>query len=117
MNNKKLGTQWENEYCDRLKEKGYWTHFCAPGKDGGQPCDIIAVKDGKAYLIDCKTCKKKVFRIDRMEFNQINAFKVWKERGNCDNEETRFVAIKHNDNIYEIPYSVIEENYQVRLEE
>lgn len=95
-NNKTIGTEFEDEFCKLLKNCGYWVHFMHPSASGSQPCDIVAAKDGEAYLFDCKTCKDNVFRIDRLEDNQIFAFYVFAKAGNYKS----YIAIKHNDKVY-----------------
>ena len=101
MNNKKLGNEFEVEMCDILAQIGYWVHFVVPDSRGAQPFDIIAVKDNKAYAIDCKTCVKDVISIDRLEENQILAFDMWMRRGNG----VPIVAVKHEGSIYLVPYT------------
>ncbi len=96
MNNKKLGTQFEQEFCEYLANCGWWVHFISPDMTGSQPFDIIAVKGGKAVAIDCKTCVAKNFSINRLEDNQILAFKRWHK---CGNDNT-FIAIKHENEVY-----------------
>lgn len=65
---------------------------------GSQPCDLIAIKNDKAILIDCKTCKTHLFPISRIEENQRQAFKRYLKCGNT----TFILAIKYNNKIYEI---------------
>lgn len=99
MNNKKLGNNFEKEYAEILRRKGYWVTFLTPKQNiGSQPCDLIAIKDDKPILIDCKTCKTHLFPISRIEENQRQAFKRYTKCGN-----TKFIlAIKYNNKIYEI---------------
>lgn len=99
MNNKVLGNSFEKEYAKILREKEYWVTFLTPKKNiGSQPCDLIAIKDDKPILIDCKTCKTHLFPINRIEENQRQAFKRYSKCGN-----TKFIlAIKYNNRIYEI---------------
>ena len=99
MNNKVLGNSFEKEYAKILRERGYWVTFLTPKKNiGSQPCDLIAIKDDKPILIDCKTCKTHLFPINRIEENQRQAFKRYSKCGN-----TKFIlAIKYNNRIYEI---------------
>lgn len=111
MNNKKLGTQFEKDMCDMLSAKGYWVHFIAPDSRGAQPFDIIAVKDGKALAIDCKTCVADTFNISRLEDNQIMAFELWLRCGN----EMPQVAVFHNNNIHLIPYCDLKEKKSIKL--
>lgn len=103
MNNKQLGTAFEREFCDMLKQAGFWVHFCNPSAAGAQPCDVIAVRNREAYLIDCKTSARATFKKDRLETNQICAFERWRECGNVN----RYVAVKHKDNVYMIPVAYL----------
>lgn len=113
MNNKKLGTQFEQKICKMLNHDGWWVHFIEPKQSGAQPFDIIAVRHGRAVAIDCKTCAKNTFSIDRLEDNQIFAFDKWKACGNSD----PYVIVEHDDDIYVIPYSYLKENKTMKLEE
>lgn len=79
--NKKIGNSFEQQLCELLFEKGYWTHNLAQNQ-AGQPADIIAVKNGRAYLIDCKDCVNDNFPFSRIEPNQHTAMRLWKECGN-----------------------------------
>ena len=99
MNNKRLGNNFEKEYAEILGKKGYWVTFLSPKKFvGSQPCDLIAIKNDKSILIDCKTCNTHLFPISRIEENQRQAYKRYTECGN-----TNFIlAIKYNNKIYEI---------------
>lgn len=81
MSNKKLGNSFETDFCQLLYQYGFWVHNFVQSKDG-QPADVIAVKNGKAYLIDCKVCSNNYFSLGRMEENQINAMTLWEEVGN-----------------------------------
>ena len=53
MSNKKIGNDFEAELCEMLSLYGFWCHNLAV-KSEGQPADVIAARNGKAYLIDCK---------------------------------------------------------------
>ena len=113
MNNKRLGTQFEQELCNRLAGKGYWAHFIVPDTRGAQPFDIIAVKAGRAYAIDCKTCVAGTINVSRLEDNQIMAFEKWLACGN----EMPFIAVKHDNQIFMIPYNVLKQKGSVKLNE
>lgn len=93
--NKKNGNRFETEICDYLSSKGWWAHNFAQN-ESGQPCDIIACKDGKAYLIDAKICKGNSFSATRIEQNQILSMTKFQK---CGNEEGYF-AIRIGGNIY-----------------
>ena len=113
MNNKKLGTEFEREAVTLLSQKGYWVHFITPDSRGSQPFDIIASKDDKPLVADCKTSDKKWFSISRLEENQIMAFELWLKRGNTK----AFIFIKYNEEIYQIPYRMLKGLQRINLEE
>lgn len=97
--NKKLGNDFETEFCNLLYEQGFWVHNMAQNQ-AGQPADVIAVRNGKAFLIDCKVCSNMRFPLSRVEENQHYAMELWKE---CGNGEGWF-ALKLNDTVYMIPH-------------
>lgn len=101
-NNKKLGNGFETDLCELLFEKGFWAHNLAQNASG-QPADVLAVKNGRAYLIDCKVCSRGKFPFSRMEDNQNLSMKLWEE---CGNNEGWF-ALLLDEEIFMIPHSVI----------
>lgn len=111
MNNKKIGSDFENEFCELLNEKGFWVHFITPDKKGAQPFDVVAVKNNIPYAFDCKTSALKFFRISRLEDNQIMAFEKWMSAGNS----TPFIAVKYNGGVYLIPYDDFKEKHDGRI--
>lgn len=113
MNNKALGMSFEKEFCQLLAGRGYWVHFISPAANGGQPFDVIAVKDGNAIAVDCKTSVAKRFPFSRLEQNQIMAFEKWITCGNSMPK----IAVKFQDNIYLILYSELKEKGAVILDE
>ena len=104
MINKKLGNDFEQELCQILADAGYWTHNFASRKNG-QPADIIAVKNGKAYLIDAKECTREIFSLNRMEYNQELSMGLWIECGNID----PYFALKARNEIYMVAYTTVME--------
>lgn len=112
MNNKKLGTEFERKMCEVLAEKGYWVHFISPDARGAQPFDIIAVRDNQAMAIDCKTCKDHIFRVGRLEDNQIMAFRKWSDCGNYE----AYIAVLYNGKIYMIDYQELEHYEKIDLD-
>ena len=104
MINKKLGNDFEQELCEILADAGYWVHNFANRKNG-QPADIIAVKNGKAYLIDAKECTREIFPLKRMEYNQELSMDMWIECGNT----TPYFALKARNEIYMVSYEFIKE--------
>ncbi len=86
-----------------LADIGYWVHFIVPDTRGAQPFDIVAVKNGISYAIDCKTCISNTFNISRLEDNQIMAFERWIKCGNTD----PVIVVEHNDQIYCVSYTAL----------
>lgn len=113
MNNKRLGTAFEREFCELLAKKGYWVHFITPDNRGAQPFDVVAAKGGRAFAFDCKTCASDTFSIDRLEDNQMAAFERWMACGNMD----PYIAIKHRDGIYLVFYSVLKHKHRIKVKE
>lgn len=70
----------EYDVAETLGKHGFWAHVCAKGRDGSQPCDIIAINHRGKHLIDAKLCSGKRFVLDRMEDNQLNSMKWFKKR-------------------------------------
>ena len=104
MNNKRLGTLFERQMVDFLNINGWWVHFISPDNTGAQPFDIIAVGYGGEVLgIDCKTSSKPTFPLSRVEDNQRYAFKKFEKAGG-----KAFLAVKYEDVVYKVPYSLIE---------
>ena len=80
MNNRKRGTTFERELCQVLANHGFWAHNLAQNS-AGQPFDVIAARNGRTHVIDCKLCSHG-FALDRIEENQRNAMTLWQETGN-----------------------------------
>ena len=105
MNNKKIGSNFEKELARILASKGYWVTLLTPKNHiGSQPADLIAIKNNKPYLIDCKTCNTYLFPISRIEQNQWNASKKYFECGNI----CYFIAVKYQNEIYIIPIDTVD---------
>lgn len=111
LNNKQIGTEFEREMCQWLKDDGWWVHFISPDNRGAQPFDIIAVKDGIAIAADCKTCKNHFFRMDRLEDNQWMSFDKWKACGNSE----PLIFVKHNNAVYCIEYQEFDDYEKIDL--
>lgn len=102
MNNKAIGSKFEQDLCEILSEYGFWVHNMMMSK-AGQPADIIAVRNGKAYLIDAKVCSNNEFPLRRVEENQTLAMDLWCDCGNGQG----WFALKLNDEVYMLPNIVI----------
>lgn len=108
MINKKIGNEFENEFANILYQEGYWVHLVTPKQHiNSQPVDIIATKDNIFYAFECKTLhsKNKIFNLNRIEQNQILAYKKLKQTGN----NNCYLVVKWNDKeIYQIHFQEID---------
>ena len=104
MSNKKLGNNFESELCEILSTQGFWVHNLAQNS-AGQPADVIAAKNGKAYLIDCKVCSTdKGFALSRVEENQDLSMSLWEE---CGNGQGWFAMKLPNEAIVMLPHLIV----------
>lgn len=103
MNNKQAGNEFEREFCEILASDGFWAHFMG-GNRNGQPADIIAVRNKKAYLIDAKDCQNDRFEFRRIEDNQHMAMRCWEI---CGNNQGLF-ALKTSNGVYMLTYGVVQ---------
>ena len=101
-NNKYLGNKFEKELSEILYDAGYWVHLLNQNKNG-QPADIIAVKNGEAYLIDAKECTREIFPLKRMEYNQELSMGLWIECGNT----IPYLALKARNEVYMVDYTTV----------
>ncbi|MDR1755222.1 MAG: hypothetical protein LBR74_10090 [Eubacterium sp.] len=102
MTNKKLGNDFETAFCETLFENGYWVHNLAQNQ-AGQPADVLAVKNGRPFLIDCKVCTGRGFALSRLEENQDLSMGLWKW---CANGEGWFAFLIGTD-IYMMQYTAL----------
>ena len=102
MINKKIGNDFEQELCEVLADAGFWVHNFANRKNG-QPADIIAVKNHRAFLIDAKVCTYELFPFKRIEDNQQLAMDMWQECGNT----TPYFALKARNEVYMVAYTTV----------
>lgn len=104
MGNKKIGNQFEAELCEILSMYGFWCHNLAQNS-AGQPADVIAARDGRSYLIDCKVCSTdKGFDLSRIEENQELSMRLWNE---CNNGQGWFAMKLPTGDIFMVPHFVI----------
>lgn len=80
MINKTIGNLYEQRLAELFCNKGYWCHVFSYNQ-AGQPCDFIAVKDNKVWLLDAKHCETALFTTARIEANQHTCFRYAKECG------------------------------------
>lgn len=112
MSNRKVGNSFEAEFCEILSQNGYWAHNLAQNS-AGQPADVIAVRNGVPFLIDCKVCSGNSFALSRIEENQRLAMRLWSE---CNNGEGWF-AVKFESNIYMVTLGRLDSLTSKRLSE
>lgn len=113
MNNKTLGTEFEKFMCEFLSKRGWWVHFIEPKKDGSQPFDIIAVRNGITLAADCKTSASGTFSYLRLEDNQITSFDKWLR---CGNNAPK-VFVWHEDRVYVLDYLALMHNRTLKIKE
>lgn len=100
--NKKIGNDFESDFCEILFNEGFWAHNMAQN-DSGQPADVIAARNGKTYLIDCKVCTTRGFALSRMEENQDLSMELWEVCGNGDG----WFAVLIGEQIVMIPHFTV----------
>lgn len=93
LTNKKNGSKFEVEFLNILKKYKFWARL---DKGYSQTCDIIAGKNNKIYLFECKVCKTDYFNLTRVEANQNDSRDYFKH---CGNDRAYFVY-KVNDCIF-----------------
>lgn len=111
MSNKIIGNHFEQQFCERLFENGFWVHNLAQNS-AGQPADVIAVRNGNAYLIDCKVCStEKGFSLNRIEDNQSLSMELWEKVGN----NSCYFALLYDEEIYMITFAELRANKKSSL--
>lgn len=75
---KQIGNDSESSVAGILFTHHFWVLNITQNKYG-QAADLIAVKHGKAYLIDVKHCEDNYFVLDRIEPNQQMSMTMWEE--------------------------------------
>ena len=103
MSNKSNGTAFERKFAEILSAEGFWAH-CLKDNVNGQPFDVIASKNGRTYVFDCKDCQTDRFALSRIEENQRNAMRLWAETGN----QKGMFAVKFSGRIYLLQHTALE---------
>jgi hypothetical protein len=81
----KNGNKAEKEFAEYMHGKKYWVHIMARDGRGNQPFDAIAIKNNMPWMVDVKNVESgEVFALNRVEPNQIGAFKVLMATGNTN---------------------------------
>ena len=111
MSNVSEGHKFEREFCELLAADGYWVHNMTQSQ-AGQPADVVAVKFGKATIIDCKNCEGNYFDLRRVESNQRYSMELWNECGNgCG-----WFAVKMGSDIHMVPSFLFFETNKSRVD-
>lgn len=97
--NKSLGSSYEEDFARILFENGFWVHLLRQ-TEAGQPADLIACRNGRTFLIDCKVCSNGNFPISRMEENQKLAMQAFMDAGNSE----PWFALEVDGQTYMIPF-------------
>lgn len=113
MSNRADGNDFEQVFAEALARNGFWATRLRQ-KAAGQPADVLAVKDGKAMLIDCKRCEHDYFDTRRIEPNQIEAMQLWEA---CGNGEGRFALGFPDGTVCVVTRSYLEGKKRVTKEE
>ena len=103
------GKATEKFVAKTMKKHGYWATILPKKHDGSQPCDVVAIKKNKAYLIDAKHVREEEvsFPFDRIEPNQEYSFLY--ARGFASIENTGFAVFFERDKqLYWFPYQMFE---------
>lgn len=104
MNVKKIGNIYERKFCDFLKSKGWWAHIFEYTASG-QPCDVVAIRNNVAILVDVKHCKGVRFPFSDIQPNQLMCFEYAKK---CGNENVGFIIYFETINAWRyLPYDVV----------
>lgn len=75
MSNKSDGENFEKEVLNILKENNFWATKLKEKENGG-PFDIVATKNNTFYSLEAKRINNGTkFNLNRVESNQISAFK------------------------------------------
>lgn len=96
------GKEFEKRLCEFYSKKGYFVIYNEKGVIGSQCCDIIVIKNNIATLIEAKnlTNKNGIFNLDRVEQNQLLAYKKYTQ---CHNSHF-ILVINWNGGVYLIDF-------------
>lgn len=100
------GRNFEQKLCNFYSKKGYYVIYNEKGVTGSQPCDLVVIRNNIATLIEAKnlTNKSGIFNCDRIEQNQLNAYKMYKSKQNSHFE----LAINWNGAVYLIDFELLQ---------
>lgn len=81
INKKKIGNDTEKKALELLSDLGYRCHLFSYNSNG-QPCDVVAMKNDRAFLIDVKHCSENRFEFKNIQPNQRTCFEYAEQCGN-----------------------------------
>lgn len=86
------GNATEKFTAKTFKKNGYWAHIVSKNISGGQPCDVIAARGNKIWLVDAKHVEtsKVSFTFDRIEPNQISSMAYAANYAKIDSDRIGF---------------------------
>lgn len=79
-NNKRSGTAFEKRMLQLLSAHGFWAHKLVENENGA-PFDLLAIKEGACYAIECKELNGFRFPLSRVEDNQITGLRTAAKHG------------------------------------
>ena len=106
--NKLRGLSFESDLAKMLHQAGFWVHQIQQNA-AGQPADLIAVRNGKVFLIDAKDCQNDRFVLSRIEQNQHIAMRMFSQKA----KTVPVFALRMSDDIYMLSY--VEAHQQLML--
>lgn len=111
MNRNRLnGLTFEGDLAKILHGYGFWVHPLTQSA-AGQPADLIAVRNGKVFLIDAKDCRNEIFKLSRVEPNQHLAMRMFSQKA----KTVPVFALKMGEEIYMLSY--VEAHQQIMLKQ
>lgn len=82
------GANFERKLVNEFWANGFTAIRAAGSGSAPQPVpDIIAIKDSRVIILECKTTGKETFRLDKMDVEKLNLFR---ERADCE----AYIAVK-----------------------
>jgi len=82
------GANFERKLVNKFWDNGFTAIRAAGSGSAPQPIpDVIAIKDSRVIILECKTTSKEAFRLDKEDIEKLKTF-----RGRADCEA--YIAVK-----------------------
>ncbi len=82
------GANFERKLVNLFWENGFTAIRAAGSGSAPQPIpDVIALKDERVIILECKTTSKESFRLDKEDISKLETFRL---RANCE----AYIAVK-----------------------